>query len=252
MIEVKGKVAFLTGAAEGLGHEVALELASLGMRLALFDVQAERLNALADGLRSQGTEVLPIVVDLSDAAATTAAADRAMEHYGTPRALIHDAALLKERDFADITFADWRREMDIIVQAAFILSKAVWPGMVQAGSGSILFVSSGSALSGFVKEAAYTPGKHAQEGLMKVLSLAGRPHNIAVNTITTGVSIDTPMSASHYTEEMKIGMVHPSRLAPAFGFLAGIDAGFATGERFDAFKMSEAMCVAAKRPPYDR
>ena len=234
------RVVFLTGAADGLGAEVARELAQAGKRLALFDVQAEKLHAMADELASV-TEVLPLVVDLADAAATEEAASKAMEHYGTPRALIHDAAVLKEVAMIDVTFENWRREVNIILQAAFILSRAVWPGMVEARRGSILYVSSGSALGGFVKETAYTPAKHGQEGLMRVLALEGREFNIAVNTITTGAPIDTPMSASHYTPQMWIGAVHPSRLAPAFAFLAGIDASFATGQRFNAFQMSEAM-----------
>jgi NAD(P)-dependent dehydrogenase (short-subunit alcohol dehydrogenase family) len=234
------RVVFLTGAAEGLGREVARELAKAGKRLALFDVQAEKLQAVADELASV-TEVLPVAVDLADATATQQAVDKAIEHYGTPRALIHDAAVLKEVAMIDVTFENWRREVNIILQAAFILSKAVWPGMVEARKGSILYVSSGSALGGFVKETAYTPGKHGQEGLMRVLALEGREFNIAVNTITTGKGIDTPMSAGHYTPEMWAGAVHPLRLAPAFAFLAGIDADFATGQRFNAFQMSEAM-----------
>jgi NAD(P)-dependent dehydrogenase (short-subunit alcohol dehydrogenase family) len=237
-------VVFLTGAAEGLGGEIARELARAGKRLALFDVQEGKLQAVADELAAV-TEVLPLVVDLSDAAATEQAVQRALGHYGTPRALIHNAAVLKEVAMIDVSFDNWRREVNVTLQAAFILSRAVWPGMVQARSGSIVYVSSGSALGGFVKETAYTPAKHAQEGLMRVLELEGREFNIAVNTITTGRSIDTPMSAGHYTEEMKIGMVHPSRLAPAFVFLSGIDADFATGQRFNAFQMSEAIRSAA-------
>lgn len=240
MKQMDDRVVFLTGAAEGLGQEVARELAKAGKRLALFDVQAEKLQAVADELASV-TEVLPLVVDLADAAATQQAVDKAMEHYGTPRALIHNAAVLKEVAMTDVTFENWRREVNIILQAAFILSQAVWPGMIEARTGSILYVSSGSALGGFVKETAYTPGKHGQEGLMRVLALEGREYNIAVNTITTGKGIDTPMSAGHYTPEMWVGAVHPSRLAPAFAFLAGIDADFATGQRFNAFQMSEAM-----------
>lgn len=233
-------VVFLTGAAEGLGREIAVELARAGKRLALFDVQAEKLQKVAAVL-APATEVLPLVVDLAEADATEQAVQRALGHFGPPRALIHNAALLREVAMVDVTFGDWRREVDIILQAAFILSKAVWPGMVSARKGSIVYVSSGSALGGFVKETAYTPGKHGQEGLMRVLALEGKEFNVAVNTITTGAPIDTPMSASHYTEEMWVGVVHPSRLAPAFGFLAGIDASFATGQRFNAFQMSEAM-----------
>lgn len=244
--DVRGRVAFLTGAAEGLGHAVAVELARLGMKLAVFDVQEDKLKVLVDQLRGAGADVHPIVADLSDASATEAAAEDALEHFGVPRVLIHNAAVLKERTITEVTFADWRREVNVILQAAFLLSKAVWPGMMAAESGSIVFVSSGSALSGFVKETAYTPGKHAQEGLMKVLSLQGKTYNIAVNTITTGAPIDTPMSAGHYTEEMKVGMVPPTALAPAFGFLAGIDAHFATGYRFNAYQLSEAMRISQR------
>jgi NADP-dependent 3-hydroxy acid dehydrogenase YdfG len=73
------RVVFLTGAAEGLGREVARELAKAGKRLALFDVQAEKLQAITDELAS-ATEVLPLVVDLADAAATQQAAAQALEH----------------------------------------------------------------------------------------------------------------------------------------------------------------------------
>lgn len=234
------RVVFLTGAAEGLGREIARELARNGKRLALMDVQADKLRAISAELAAV-TEVLPIEVDLSDAAATEAAVQLALSHFGPPRALIHDAAVLKEVSMADVTFASWRREVDIILQAAFILSRAVWPGMTSAGKGSIMYVSSGSALGGFVKETAYTPAKHAQEGLMRVLALEGKDFNVAVNTLTTGAPIDTPMSDSHYTPQMRIGIVHPSRLAPAFAFLSSMDAGFATGQRFNAFHLSEAM-----------
>lgn len=248
MIELDGQVAFLTGAAEGLGREVARALAAAGMRLALMDVQGEKLRSVAAELEAGGTEVLPIVVDLADAGATNRAAEEALDHYGTPRVLIHDAAVLREVSMLDVNFEDWRRETNTILQAAFILSKSVWPGMTTARSGSIVYVSSGSALTGFVKETAYTPGKHGQEGLMKVLALEGEPYNVAVNTISTGRSIDTPMSDSHYTAEMRIGIVPPSALARAFTFLAGIDADFASGHRFNAYEVSEAMRMASERP----
>lgn len=246
MIDVEGRVAFLTGAAEGLGREIAAQLVAAGMRVALMDVQEAKLHAVAEHLRGRGGDVLPIVVDLADAASTRDAAEQALAHYGTPRALIHNAALLREVAMSDVTFDDWRREFDIIVQAAFVLTKAVWPRMLEARDGSIVYVSSGSALQGFVKESAYTPGKHAQEGLMKVLALEGKPYDVAVNTVTTGRPIDTPMSDSHYTPDMRIGIIPPSMLAPAFAFLAGIDADFATGQRFNAYQLSEAMRSAPR------
>jgi NAD(P)-dependent dehydrogenase (short-subunit alcohol dehydrogenase family) len=238
-------VVFLTGAADGLGREIARELARAGFRLTLFDVQAGKLAEVAGELTRAGTEVTSFAVDLSDAAATSKAIASALAACPSPRAFIHDAAVLKEVSMADVTFSNWRREVDVTLQAAFQFCRALWPAMTAARRGSIVFVSSGSALGGFVRETAYTPAKHAQEGLMRVLALEGREFNVAVNTITTGAPIDTPMSASHYTPQMRIGMVHPSRLAPAFAYLAGIDADAATGQRFNAFQLSEAMQAAA-------
>lgn len=86
---------------------------------ALFDVQTDKLTQLSDELTAEGADVQPFAVDLSDAEATQIAVNAAMEHFGTPRVLIHNAALLREVSMLDVTFADWRRETNIILQAAF-------------------------------------------------------------------------------------------------------------------------------------
>lgn len=241
MTHLKNVFGIVTGVAEGLGNKIARAYAKEGMRLALMDVQTEKLNALAEELKSDGVDCLSISVDLSDASQTQAAIAQALDHYGTPRVLVHNAAVLNERLFKDITFEQWRKEIDIILQAGFILSKGVWSPMMEAGIGSIIFVSSGSGLKGFVKEAAYCPAKHGQEGLMKVLSMEGKPFNIAVNTVTTGIAINTPMSHGHYPEELRQKWVDPALLAPAFVWLAQQDTSISTGERLDAWKISQSL-----------
>ncbi|MBK8033167.1 MAG: SDR family oxidoreductase [Chloroflexi bacterium] len=239
MVALNGTFAILTGAAQGLGLAIARAYAAQGMKLALMDVQADKLNALADELRAGGTDCLPIPVDLANADATQAAVDQALAAYGKPRVLVHNAALLKERSMLEVTFPQWQTEVNIILQAAFLLAKAVWQPMIAADSGSIVFVSSGSGIKGFVKEVAYCPAKHGQEGLMKVLAMEGQPFNIAVNTITPGAPINTPMSAENYSEELKQKWVDPALLAPAFVYLAGIDAHDVTGERLNAWELSQ-------------
>jgi NAD(P)-dependent dehydrogenase (short-subunit alcohol dehydrogenase family) len=235
-----GKGAIVTGAAQGLGLAIARAYAAEGMRLALLDVKADALAQLVDELTAAGATCLGIPVDLSDAEATQRAADEAVEFLGTPRVLVHNAALLIQRSMLDITFAQWRKETDIILQAAFLLSKAVWPLMTVAGEGSIIYVSSGSGVRGFEKEIAYCPAKHAQEGLMKALAIEGEPFNIAVNTITPGAPMHTPMSEANYTEEYKRGWIDPALLAPAFVHLARQNAHKLTGERLNAWELSEA------------
>ncbi len=240
-VDLRGKVAFVTGAAQGLGYAIVRAYAQAGMHIAMMDVRAEALTRVADELRALGADVLPIPVDLSDAAATQAAVERAIEFYGTPRVLVHNAALLVERSMFEIDLSAWRKEINIILQAAFILSKAVWQGMTDARDGSIVYLSSGSGIKGFVKEVAYCPGKHGQEGLMKVLAMEGAPYNIAVNSITPGAPINTPMSASNYNDELKQRWIDPAELTPAFLHLAGVTAQDVTGERLDAWALSQQM-----------
>lgn len=234
MNSLQGQAAVVTGAAQGLGYAIAKAYAQEGMRVALMDVRGDILAAVADELEAMGGDVLPLAVDLADAQQTQAAIDTALGHYGAPRVLIHNAALLITRSMLEITLQDWQREINIILQAAFILSKAVWQPMIAAGGGSIVYLSSGSGYRGFAREVAYNPGKHGIEGLMKCLALEGREFNIAVNAATPGAPIQTPMSDSNYTAEQKRHWVNPFLLTPAFVFLAQQDARGLTGHRVAA------------------
>lgn len=234
MNSLRGQVAVVTGAAQGLGYAIAKAYASEGMKVALLDVRGDLLQELAAEIKEMGGEGLPITVDLSDADDTQAAIDTVLTQYGTPRVLIHNAALLITRSMLEITLAQWQHEINIILQAAFILSKAVWKPMIEAGGGSIVYLSSGSGYKGFVEEVAYNPGKHGIEGLMKCLALEGRAFNIAVNAATPGAPINTPMSDSNYTEEQKKRWVDPGLLTPAFVMLAEQDGAGLTGHRVAA------------------
>ena len=231
---LNGQAAVVTGAAQGLGYAIAKAYAAAGMRLALLDVRGDILERVAAELRAAGGDVFPLTVDLADADATQSAIDAALAEHGAPRVLVHNAALLITRSMLEITFAQWQREINIILQAAFILSKAVWRPMIDAGGGSIVYLSSGSGYKGFIEEVAYNPGKHGIEGLMKCLALEGKEFNIAVNAATPGAPINTPMSDSNYTEAQKQRWVDPRMLAPAFVFLARQDASGLTGHRVAA------------------
>ncbi|MDX2138514.1 MAG: SDR family oxidoreductase [Chloroflexota bacterium] len=240
-VDLRGRVAIVTGAAQGLGYAIVHAYARAGMRIAMMDVRESALARVTDELHEAGADCLPIVVDLSSATETQAAVERALAHYGTPRVLVHNAALLVERSMLEIELSDWQKEVNIILQAAFILSKAVWHGMTEARDGSIVYLSSGSGIKGFMKEVAYCPAKHGQEGLMKVLAMEGEPYHIAVNTITPGAPINTPMSASNYNEELKQRWIDPALLTPAFVHLAGVTAADVTGQRLDAWALSQEM-----------
>ena len=234
MDNLRGQSAIITGAAQGLGYAIAKAYVNEGMRVAMLDIRGDLLERAAGEFAGMGGDVLPVTVDLSDAAGTQAAVEAALAHYGSPRVLIHNAALLITRSMLEITLDQWQKEINIILQAAFILSKAVWQPMIDAGGGSIVYLSSGSGYKGFIEEVAYNPGKHGIEGLMKCLALEGKPFNIAVNCATPGAPINTPMSDSNYTQEQKRHWVDPALLTPAFVYLAKQDGAGLSGHRVAA------------------
>lgn len=233
---LRGQVAIVTGAAQGLGYAIGKAYHAQGMKLALMDISADALKAVAAEL-----DALALPVDLADADATQAAIDQALAELGTPRVLVHNAALLRPQPLEDITFEAWQATLNVQTQAAFLLTRACWQPMTDAGGGSIVFVSSRSGIQGFVGEVHYTTGKHGLEGMMKSLAMEGEPRNIAVNTITPGMYMHTPMSEQNYPDELKAQWVDPILLTPAFVQLARQDASGITGQRLDAWQMSEAL-----------
>ncbi len=232
--DLRGQTAIITGAAQGLGKAIAKAYACEGMNLALLDIRGELLAQVCDELADLGAETLALPCDLSQAEPTQAAIDAALQRFAAPRVLVHNAALLITRSMQQITFAQWQHEINIILQAAFILSKACWQPMIDAGAGSIVYLSSGSGYKGFIEEVAYNPGKHGIEGLTKCLALEGKDLNIAVNAATPGAPINTPMSDANYTEDLKSRWVDPALLAPAFVYLARQTGSGLTGQRVAA------------------
>ncbi len=243
MRELNGAFAIVAGNAEHLGHAIASELVAAGMRVTVLDDDPAGLAALVDRLRAAGGEADGAVVDFRDAAAVGAAASEAVDRHGPPRFLAHNAATFRETPLAELSHQEFRAESDSILHSAFATAKAVWPAMTAARDGSVAFVSSGSALRGFVGETAYVAGKHGQEGLMKVLALEGEPHGVAVNAVTPGAPIDGPLAYT-YTDAMRAVMAPPAALAPAFAFLAALDPAVATGQRLNAHHIAQAMRMA--------
>jgi NAD(P)-dependent dehydrogenase (short-subunit alcohol dehydrogenase family) len=229
-------VAVVTGAAQGLGRAVALALAADGWRVAAMDVDRAGLATLADG---RAGRVRPIEADLADAAATRDAIARAQAEVGPVGYLVHNAAILVEEPFEKVTFERWRATVDVGLQAAYLLTHALWGAMKAAGHGRIVFVSSQSGIRGFASETAYCAAKHGLEGFMKALALEAGGSGVAVSTITPGMYMHTPMSERNYPPEAKAKWVDPARLAPAFVHLGALADPRYNGERLDAWKLAQ-------------
>lgn len=229
MPTLTGQRVVITGAAQGLGAGLARVFAEQGAHLVLMDRDGAGLAAL-------GVEGTLIEVDLADATAT----DAAIARIGGPvDTLIHNAAILRPEPLEQVSLETFRATLDVGIQAAFQLSKAVWPGMKAGGGGTLIFVSSQSGIKGFVDETAYCAAKHALEGFSKCLALEGAAHGILSCTITPGKAMHTPMSEANYTPELKAQWIDPARLAPAFIKIATTRDMTLSGQRLNAWDMSQ-------------
>lgn len=233
--DVKQQTVIVTGAAQGLGRAVAEAFCLAGARTIALDIDSAGLSSLQE---SWGAQVICHAVNLADASATMRVIDTIKAETEQIDTLIHNAAILNPEPYDTLTFEAWQATVNVGLQAAFLLTKAVWQGMKVAG-GCIIFVSSRSGIEGFADESAYCAAKHALEGLMKSLAQEGASHNIRVHTITPGMYMHTPMSERNYPDELKARWVEPSALAPAFLKLATSQDMGLSGHRLNAWELSQ-------------
>lgn len=231
MPALEGQTVLLTGAAMGLGAAIARHLHAGGARLLLMDRDARGLEAtLAACPGAEG-----VVVDLASADDTARAIDTLVTR--PVDTLIHNAAILKMEAVDVVSLGTFQATLNVGIQAAFQLTRAVWPAM-KARGGALVFVSSRAGILGFADETAYCAAKHALEGFSKSLALEGAPHGILSVTITPGMYMHTPMSETTYSEELRAKWVDPIRLAPAFAYLATRPFEL-SGQRLDAWQLSQ-------------
>lgn len=227
------KTVVVTGAAQGLGRAVARAFHRARWRVALLDINE---SGLADLQKELGKGARAYPVDLTDADATQGVMARVLGDYGVVETLVHNAAILVPEPLETLAFARWQATFNIGVQAGFLLTQAVWPGMRGRG-GCLIYVSSRSGIEGFADESAYCATKHGLEGLMKCVALEGAPHNITAYTVTPGMYMHTPMSERNYTEDLKEKWVEPEVLAPAFVQLAERADATLSGQRLSAWDL---------------
>lgn len=191
-----GRVALVTGAAQGIGRAIALALATQGVKVAAADVQAERLEQACAG----HTNLHAYAVDVADAQAVATLVGQLESSLGPIDYLVNAAGVLHLGEALDLTDADWLRTFAINTHGVFFLSRAVARGMRERRRGAIVTLGSNAASTARTQMSAYGASKAATAQLMRCLGLELAPFGIRCNVVAPG-STDTDMQRQLWTDE---------------------------------------------------
>jgi NAD(P)-dependent dehydrogenase (short-subunit alcohol dehydrogenase family) len=233
---LEGRTAIVTGASRGIGEAIACALDGAGARVALVARDRAALEAVAGRLANNP---LVMAADLADPAVPASLVADAREALGGIDVLVNNAALAARAPTEELDAALVDRLYAVNVRAPLLLIAALVPSMVQRGSGAIISISSGSAVVGTPRRAAYAATKGAIDAATRSLAIELGPHGIRVNSVAPGV-VDTHMWARNkaipgVVEEIEAltplrRWATPADIADVVVFLASDAARFVTGE----------------------
>jgi NAD(P)-dependent dehydrogenase (short-subunit alcohol dehydrogenase family) len=215
---LRGRVAFVSGGASGLGEEFVRQLAAQGARVAFVDLDAERGTALADELTEAGADVLFLPCDVRKIDDLRAAIDNAVAAFGPVRVLVNNAANDERTPFADVDQDTWDDRIAVNVRHQFFATQAVVPLMREAGGGSIINLGSISAHIDLRDLTGYITAKAGVEGMTRSLAHELGADEIRVNCVIPGW-IMTQKQLTHWVtpeaeESIRINQALPRKLYP--------------------------------------
>ena len=217
--DLRGRVALITGAARGLGLNIATELARAGMNIAGMDTRKEQLgDALADLQRRHGVAILALHADVSSEADVVDAVGRTVETFGRIHALVNNAGIRQVAPVWETDMETWDRMMAVNLTGEFLCTREVLrQSMLEHDEGRLIFISSITGRRGTRHSSAYSAGKWGVLGLAHSTAQDLKDTSIRVTTITPGRT-ETPMAHESEHWDPERGWLDPDAVARAVAF----------------------------------
>ena len=233
---LSGKIAIVTGAAQGIGKAIATRLAADGARVAVSDINAAGAEAVAKSLPNGA---FAVTCDISDPAQVTALHEAVIKTAGDLDILVNNASIVPFIAWDDVDLAHWQKIISVNLTGTFLMARAASDLMRKLGhGGTIINISSNTIFAGTPNMAAYVAAKGGVFGLTRALATELGKHAITVNTVTPGLTETEGVMASPHAGAFEfVGMLQalpgkgqPSDIAAAVAFLASDDAKWITGQ----------------------
>ena len=200
-MRLDNKVAFVTGAASGIGKRIAQVYGAAGAAIAVADLNAKGAEAAAAELRTQGIRAIGVGVDVTDEAGVDAAVARTVAELGGLDVLVSNAGIQIVAPLAEFSFADWKKLLAVHLDGAFLTARAAMRQMIASGhGGSMIFMGSVHSKEASMLKAPYVTAKHGLEGLAKVIAKEGAAHGVRANVICPGF-VRTPLVDKQIPEQ---------------------------------------------------
>jgi 3-oxoacyl-[acyl-carrier protein] reductase len=211
--EIKGKIAYITGAGRGIGRTTALQLAKEGVHLGLMARTESRLNEVAEEVRSYGVKASVATVDIADQEQVETAVQQLREDLGKADILINNAGIGVYGKFLEIDPEEWKRTFEVNVFGTYHVTRAVLPDMIEKDQGDIINISSSSGLKGTANSTAYSGSKFAVQGMTEALMQEVRRNNIRVFTLNPSLVATELAFGDKLEEQDKEKYMQPEDLA---------------------------------------
>jgi 3-hydroxybutyrate dehydrogenase len=201
-MRLKDKVAVITGAASGIGKEIAITFAREGGKVVIADLDQKAADATAAELDPTGARAVGVAMDVANEEQVNAGIAKSIARFGALDVLVSNAGIQIVDPIVDFEFAKWKKLLAIHLDGAFLTTRAALRQMYKQNSGSIIYMGSVHSKEASVLKAPYVTAKHGLIGLAKVVAKEGAPHGVRANVICPGF-VRTPLVDKQIPEQAK-------------------------------------------------